>query len=33
VIDVLSAAIALQLGEKCLEFIRRSSDAVKGKRY
>jgi DNA-binding MurR/RpiR family transcriptional regulator len=33
VIDVLSAAVALELGEKCLEFIRRSSEAVKGKRY
>jgi DNA-binding MurR/RpiR family transcriptional regulator len=33
VIDVLSAAVALQLGEKCLGFVRRASEAVKGKRY
>ena len=33
VIDVLSVAVAVALGESCLEFIRKSSEAVKGKRY
>ncbi len=33
VIDVLSVAVAVALGESCLEFIRRSSEAVKSKRY
>jgi DNA-binding MurR/RpiR family transcriptional regulator len=33
VIDVLSVAVAVALGESCLEFIRRSSEAVKNKRY
>jgi DNA-binding MurR/RpiR family transcriptional regulator len=33
VIDVLAVAVAVALGEKCLEFIRRSSEAVKSKRY
>jgi DNA-binding MurR/RpiR family transcriptional regulator len=33
VFDVLSAAVAVALGESCLEFIRRASEAVKSKRY
>jgi len=33
VIDVLSVAVAVALGESCLEFIRKSSEAVKSKRY
>jgi len=33
VIDVLSVAVAVALGDGCLEFIRKSSEAVKSKRY
>jgi RpiR family transcriptional regulator, carbohydrate utilization regulator len=33
VIDVLAVAVAVALGESCLEFIRKSSEAVKSKRY
>jgi DNA-binding MurR/RpiR family transcriptional regulator len=33
VIDVLSVAVAVALGDRCLEFIRQSSEAVKSKRY
>jgi DNA-binding MurR/RpiR family transcriptional regulator len=33
VIDVLAVAVAVALGEKCLDFIRRTSEAVKSKRY
>lgn len=33
VIDVVAVAVAVTLGEKCLEFIRKSSEAVKSKRY
>lgn len=33
VIDVLSVAVAVALGDSCLEFIRKSSEAVKSKRY
>ena len=33
VIDVLSAAIAVRLGEGCLQFIQRASEAIKKKRY
>lgn len=33
VIDVLAVAVAVALGESCLEFIRKSSEAVKAKRY
>jgi DNA-binding MurR/RpiR family transcriptional regulator len=33
VIDVLSVAVAVVLGESCLEFIRQTSEAVKAKRY
>ncbi len=33
VIDVLSVAVAVALGDRCLEFIRTSSEAVKSKRY
>lgn len=33
VIDVLSVAVAVALGDRCLEFIRKSSEAVKSKRY
>lgn len=32
VIDLLSAAIAIRLGESCLQFIHRASDAIKRKR-
>jgi len=33
VIDVLSVAVAVTLGEGCLEYIRKTSDAVKKMRY
>ena len=33
VIDVLSVSVAITLGEKCLEFIEKTSEAVKKKRY
>ena len=33
VIDVLSVAVAVALGDRCLKFIRKSSEAVKSKRY
>jgi DNA-binding MurR/RpiR family transcriptional regulator len=33
VIDVISVAVAIRLGEPCLEFIHRASEAVKNKRY
>lgn len=33
VIDVLSVALAVSLGEKCLDLIRRTSEAVKKMRY
>jgi DNA-binding MurR/RpiR family transcriptional regulator len=33
VIDVLSVALAVVLGESCLEFIKKTSEAVKKKRY
>lgn len=33
VIDVLSVAVAVNVGEECLDSIRASSEAVKGKRY
>jgi DNA-binding MurR/RpiR family transcriptional regulator len=33
VIDVLSVAVAVAVGDSCLEFIRKSSEAVKSKRY
>jgi DNA-binding MurR/RpiR family transcriptional regulator len=33
VIDVLAVAVAVALGERCLEFVRKSSEAVKSKRY
>lgn len=33
VIDVLSVALAITLGESCLELIKKTSDAVKKKRY
>jgi DNA-binding MurR/RpiR family transcriptional regulator len=33
VIDVLSAAVAITLGEKCLKLIEKTSEAVKKKRY
>ncbi|HEY7210676.1 MAG TPA: MurR/RpiR family transcriptional regulator [Bryobacteraceae bacterium] len=33
VIDILAVAVAVALGESCLEFIRKTSEAVKGKRY
>jgi len=33
VIDVLSAALAVRLGESCLQFIQRASEAIKKKRY
>jgi hypothetical protein len=30
---VLSVSVAITLGEKCLEFIEKTSEAVKKKRY
>ncbi len=33
VIDVLSAAVAIRLGESCLQYIQRASEAIKKKRY
>jgi DNA-binding MurR/RpiR family transcriptional regulator len=33
VVDVLSVSVAITLGEKCLEFIEKTSEAVKKKRY
>jgi DNA-binding MurR/RpiR family transcriptional regulator len=33
VVDVLSVAVAVMLGEKCLDLIRKTSEAVKHKRY
>jgi DNA-binding MurR/RpiR family transcriptional regulator len=33
VIDVIAVAVAVRLGERCLEFIHRASEAVKNKRY
>jgi len=33
VIDVLSVAVATRLGEKCLEYARKASEAVRKKRY
>ena len=33
VIDVLAATVAIRLGESCLQYIRKASDAIKKKRY